>query len=313
MSNRHSNRGPFALFIILAVPIMATVRCATAGAQVAATATMTQSSGLTVTYIAHCGFLFSSGGQKILTDALIEPSKEWPYTAPSPDLLKKIERGEPPFDHINVVLISHAHVDHFSPASSVRFLLNNPRTVLVTTPEVRWFMEHDSPDFRNIESQEFKKIQSQVVVPDLDWKQSTTLEVNGIKLEIARLKHGDDGQWRSIVYAALFELGGKKVLFAPATLGYFPEEYTALGYAKRGIDLAFLNFNLTIQPGPGWSGAALNTAGIQTVRNLIAPKVMVLMHVEEPAKASVEKLLPEVEKQLPGTIWFQHELESRTF
>jgi hypothetical protein len=166
-------------------------------------------------------------------------------------------------------------------------------------------MEHDSP--------EFKKIQSQVVVPDLEWKQSVTLEVNGVTLELARLKHGDDGQWRSIVYAALFEMGGKKVLFAPATLGYFPEEYTTLGYARRGIDLAFLNFTLAIQPGPGWSAATLNAAGIQTVRNLIAPKVMVLMHVEEPAEASVEKLLPEVEKQLPGTIWFQHELESRTF
>ncbi|MGP8187648.1 MAG: MBL fold metallo-hydrolase [Terracidiphilus sp.] len=305
MTNRHSNRGPFALFIILAVPVVAATLCAAAGAQVAATNAETQSSGLAVTYIAHCGFLFSSGGQKILTDALIEPSKEWPYDTPSPDLLKKMERGEPPFDHINVVLISHAHVDHFSPASTVRFLLNNPRTVLVTTPEVRWFMEHDSP--------EFKQIQSQVVVPLLDWKQSTTLEVNGIKLELARLKHGDDGQWRSIVYAALFDLGGKKVLFAPATLGYFPEEYTALGYAKRGIDLAFLNFTLAIQPGPKWSGATLNTAGIQTVRNLIAPKVTVLMHVEEPAKASVEKLLPEVEQQLPGTIWFQHGLESRTF
>jgi L-ascorbate metabolism protein UlaG (beta-lactamase superfamily) len=175
-------------------------------------------------------------------------------------------------------------------------------------------MENYRPELGNkIESQEFKKIQSQVVVPDLEWKQSSTLEVNGIKLELARLKHGDDGQWRSIVYAALFEMGGKKVLFAPATLGYFPEEYTALGYAKRGIDLAFLNFDLVAKFGPGGSEAVLNTAGIQTVRELIAPKVTVLMHVAPEAKASSEKLLPEVEKQLPGTIWFRHELESRTF
>jgi L-ascorbate metabolism protein UlaG (beta-lactamase superfamily) len=305
VTNSHSNRSSFSLLKGLAAAVVAAVICSTADAQVATTTPIARNPGLTVTYIAHCGFLFSSGDKKILTDALIEPSKEWPYDTPTPDLLHKMERGEPPFDHINVVLISHNHIDHHSPASDVRFLLNNPKSVLVTTPEVRGQMEHDSP--------EFKQIESQVVVPLLDWKQSTTLEVNGIKLELARLKHGDDGQWRSIVYAALFDLGGKKVLFAPATLGYFPEEYTTLGYAKRGIDLAFLNFTLAIQPGPGWSGASLNTAGIQTVRNLIAPKVMVLMHVEEPAKASVEKLLPEVEKQLPGTIWFQHELESRTF
>jgi L-ascorbate metabolism protein UlaG (beta-lactamase superfamily) len=305
MTNPHSNRCQFALFARLGALVMAGSICATANAQVAATAAKAPGTGLTVTYIANCGFLFSSGGQKILADALIEPSKEWPYTAPSPDLLQKMERGEPPFDHIKVVLISHNHIDHHSPASSVRFLLNNPKSILVTTPEVRMQMEHDSP--------EFKKIQSQVVVPDLEWKQSTTLEVNGIKLELARLKHGDDGQWASIVYAALFDMGGKKVLFAPATTAYFPEEYKTLGYAKRGIDLAFLNFTLAIQPGPGWSGATLNTPGIQTVRELIAPKVTVLMHVEEPARAYLEKLLPEVQKQLPGTIWFQHEMENRTF
>jgi L-ascorbate metabolism protein UlaG (beta-lactamase superfamily) len=314
MTTLHSNRRQFNLLIRLAVPVIFAVLCATAGAQVAATNAITQDPGLTVTYIAHCGFLFSSGGQKILTDALTEPSKEWPFDTPSPDLLKKMERGEPPFDHINVVLISHGHVDHESPALSVRFLLNNPKTILVTTPEVRWQMENFRPEFGNkIESQEFRKIQSQVIVPDLEWKQSTTLEVNGIKLELARLKHTDDKEWPSIVYAALFDLGGKKVLFAPATTGYFPEEYKTLGYAKRGIDLAFVNFDLAARSGPGGSEAVLNTAGIQTVRELLAPKVTVLMHVAPDAKASSEKLLPEVQKQLPGTIWFRHELESRTF
>jgi L-ascorbate metabolism protein UlaG (beta-lactamase superfamily) len=144
MKNPHSK---LRLFIRLAAPVMAAVICATAGAQVATTAPIAQNSGLTVAYIAHCGFLFSSGDKKILTDALIEPSKEWPYDTPTPDLLHKMERGEPPFDHINVVLISHNHIDHHSPASDVRFLLNNPKSILVATPEVRWQMEHNSPEF----------------------------------------------------------------------------------------------------------------------------------------------------------------------
>jgi len=269
------------------------------------TAPQPMGAGLKVTSIAHCGFLFSSGDQKILTDALIEPEKEWPHDTPSPDLLKKMELGEPPFDHINVVLISHNHSDHHSPASSARFLLNNPKTVLVTTPEVRWQMEKDIP--------EFKKFQSQVIVPDLAWKQSTTLEVNGIKLELARLKHGDDKKWASMVYAAFFDMGGKKVLFAPASIGYFPEEYKALGLAQRGIDLAFLGFNLVIQRAPGSSEAVLNTTGIQTIRELIAPKTTVLMHTPLEAKADMDRLLPGVEKQLPGTIWLHNEMENRTF
>jgi len=305
MTTSHSNRNALSLLTSLALLVGAAVTCAASGAQVASTDAKAQGPGLTVTYIAHCGFLFTSGDQKVLTDALIEPEKEWPHDAPSPDLLKKMELGEPPFDHINVVLISHNQSDHHSPADSVRLLLNNPKTVLMTTPEVRWQMAKDTPDFT--------KIQSQVIVPDLAWKQSITLEVNGIKLELARLKHGDDKQWASIVYAAFFEMGGKKVLFAPATRGIFPEEYVTLGYAKRGIDLAFLDYGLTIQPGPEGSAAVLNTSGIQTIRELIAPKVTTLMHVPLGSKPSLEKLLPEVERELPGTIWFRHELESQTF
>jgi hypothetical protein len=86
-----------------------------------------------------------------------------------------------------------------------------------------------------------------------------------------------------------------------------------LDYAKRGIDLAFLNSSLAIWPGPRGSGVVLNSTGIQTIRDLIAPKVTVLMPVETFAKAHLEDLLPEIEKQLPCTTWFQHELESRTF
>jgi L-ascorbate metabolism protein UlaG (beta-lactamase superfamily) len=305
LTNLRSSRFPLSRLLSLVALIMAAVTPAITDAQVTTTAAETQSPGLTVTYIAHCGFLFSSGSQKILVDALTVPSKEWPYDTPSPDLLQKMERGEPPFDHINVALISHAHIDHGAPASSVRFLLNNPTSVIVTTPEVRMFMEQSSPDF--------KKVQSRVVIPHLAWKQTTTLELNGVKLELARLKHGDDGQWACMVYAALFDMGGKKVLFASGTTGNFPEEYKTLDYAKRGIDLAFLYFDLAIQRGHDGGEAALNTAGIQEVRDLIGPKVTVLMHVEEGNKASVERLLPEVQKQLPRTIWFRHQLESQSF
>ncbi len=305
MTNLHSNRGSFRMFTSLTVLVVAMVTCATSGAQDTAIAAKAQELGLKVTYIGNCGFLFTSGGQKILADALTEPSKQYPFAAPSPELLQKMERGEPPFDNINVVLISHNHSDHHSPASSVRFLLNNPKSILVTTTEVRAQMEKDSP--------EFKKIQSQVVVPQLEWKQNIVLEVNGIKLDFARLKHEDDGKWASIVYAPIFEMGGKKVLYAPATGGYFPDEYKTLDYAKRGIDVAFLNFDIAIKRRKAGVEPVLNPAGMQMVRDLIAPKVTVLMHVEPANIAAVGGLLPEVQKQLPGTVWLQHELDSQTF
>jgi L-ascorbate metabolism protein UlaG (beta-lactamase superfamily) len=263
-----------------------------------------QAPRLTVTYLAHSGFLLAAGDQKILADALTEPSSEWKFAAPSAETRQKMEQGLPPFDGVSVMLISHNHVDHHWPPSTVRFLLHNPKAVVVTTPEVRDQMKKDSP--------EFETIAPRLVVPELEWKQSTTREVGGIRLGIARLKHGNDKEWPSIVYAFLFELGGKKVLYAPGTTGYFPEEYQALGYAASGIDLAFVYLDFMVQHG-SQGGPEVNRAGIELLRRLIAPKVPVMMHVRPDRLPYVESIWPELEKQVPGLILFRRELESRTF
>jgi L-ascorbate metabolism protein UlaG (beta-lactamase superfamily) len=273
-------------------------------AAVLAAAPSREGPGLTVTFVTHAGFLFAAGDGKILVDALTEPSTQWPYQAPSPELRQKMERGEPPFDHVRLLLISHNHVDHHCPASTVRFLEQNPKAVVVTTPEVRAQMKKDSP--------EFGKIEARVEAPELAWKQSAVREINGIRLEIARLKHGDDKEWACIVYAFLFEMGGKKVLYAVGTTGAFPEEYAELGWAKRGIDAAFLGPNLMVRRGSD-GGPAVNDAGIRQVRELIGPKVTVMAHILPAWMPYLEKVLPELQGRLPGLTLFRQPLESRVF
>jgi L-ascorbate metabolism protein UlaG (beta-lactamase superfamily) len=258
---------------------------------------------LTVTYIAHSGFLLADREHKVLVDALTEPSPEWKFAAPSDETRRKIEQGLPPFDNVGLVLITHNHIDHHRPASTARFLLNNPKAVVVTTSEVREQMKKELADF--------DRIAARVVAPELEWTQRTTREIGGIRLEIDRLKHGNDKEWPSIVYAFLFELGGKKVLYAAGTSGYFPEEYETLGYARRGIDLAFLYPDLMLRPGA--QGAQVNGPGIELLTHLIAPKTTVMMHVRPDRLPYVEAAWPELQKQLPSVVLFKRELESRTF
>jgi L-ascorbate metabolism protein UlaG (beta-lactamase superfamily) len=259
---------------------------------------------LTVTYLAHGGFLLGAGDQKILVDALTESSPEWKFRAPSAETREKMERGLPPFDNVGVVLISHDHIDHHRPSSTARFLVHHPKAAVVTTPEVRDRMKKELPDF--------EKTAAQLVVPELEWKQSTTRDVGRLRLEIARLKHGDDKEWPSIVYAFLFELGGKRVLYAAGTGGHFPEEYAALAYATRGIDLAFLCPDLMVRRG-GQGGPEVNGPGIELLTRLIAPKRPIMMHVRPDRLPYVESVWPELQKQLPEVMLFKRELESRTF
>lgn len=260
--------------------------------------------GLTVTALDHSGFMLSDGKTKILVDALLEKSKEWPFNAPAPALLGKMEKGEKPFDGVTLLLISHDHNDHYSPEATVRFLRNHPKALAVTTPEVL-------KRLKTIDG--FAKVEKQVEAPDLAWKQSLQKRFNGVTLELDRLKHGDDKKWACELDAFAFKLGGKKILYATATSGFFPEEYSELGYARRGFDLAFINYYMAINAAKGEKPASLNADGLAKIKDMIAAKNTVLMHIQPSAAASVEAMMPDLEKQLPGATVFKSEMDSRTF
>jgi L-ascorbate metabolism protein UlaG (beta-lactamase superfamily) len=259
--------------------------------------------GLQVTHIAQSGFLFAGDGRKVLVDALFRPSDRWRYAAPSAALLQKMEQGLLPFDAIDLVLISHDHIDHFSPSSGVRFLLNSPGATLLTTPEVRDRMKKEGAGF--------DRVADRVVVPRLAWKQSEVRKIGGIRVEVARLKHGNDRDWPTTVYVFLFDLGGQRVLHAAGTTGHFPHEYEALRLAERNIDLAFLYPHLMVRLDD--EGAMLDEKKIGLVRELIAPRIPVLTHVRPDRLPLLHALLPELDQQLPGLILFRKEMESRSF
>ena len=84
---------------------------------------------LELRYIANEGVLLSSGNQKVLVDALF--SKPHPdYNAPAKTTLKKILAGQPPFDNVTLVLVTHNHRDHFEASLAAKFLENQPGSFL---------------------------------------------------------------------------------------------------------------------------------------------------------------------------------------
>lgn len=257
---------------------------------------------LTVTHIAHAGFLLAGGGKKVLVDALVHPPPPfWKHSAPPRELAQKIQKGQPPFDGVDLMLVSQVMGDHFGPSLTVGFLRDNPRAVLVTTTEARRYAE---------KVRGYPKVDDRVIVPALEWKQSVTREAGGVRVEVARLKHGNGRDWPALVYAFLFELGGKKVLYAAGTGGFFPEEYKELGWAARGVDLAFLCADdLFVRIDYEKRTVAASPDGMRTVREMIAPKVPVMMHVEADLVSAVARLIPDLRKQTPGLVWPHTALE----
>jgi L-ascorbate metabolism protein UlaG (beta-lactamase superfamily) len=181
-----------------------------------------ESGGITLTWIGHTTFLIRLEGTTILTDpcfsdrvglgllglTTIGPKRLVPPALRIADLPK-----------IDLVLVSHAHHDHFD-VPSLRRLPRDVSVVLARdTTEFAWGIE-------------FRQMQ------ELDWHQ--TAEVGGVRIEALPVKHwGRRYPWdRDRGYnGLLLTKNGRSVLFGGDT-AYTDRLPAALG--ERSIDVALL-------------------------------------------------------------------------
>jgi ribonuclease BN (tRNA processing enzyme) len=73
-------------------------------------------SDLIVKYIANEDVLISSGNEMVLIDGF-HREYEPDYLFPPKDLLESLENAKNPYNKINLLLVSHLHLDHFHPLS----------------------------------------------------------------------------------------------------------------------------------------------------------------------------------------------------
>jgi L-ascorbate metabolism protein UlaG (beta-lactamase superfamily) len=112
-----------------------TLRLAALAMAVALTTTTQAADGAptSVTYLGNAGVLVEQGEAKVLFDPLFRLDHD--FYRPVPDHLENaLVSGEPPFDGVDAVMISHYHLDHFSPNLVLNYLLLNP-TVQLYAPE----------------------------------------------------------------------------------------------------------------------------------------------------------------------------------
>jgi hypothetical protein len=89
---------------------------------------------LEITYIANEGVLLRSGDTQILIDGLFREYSSYPFL-PQPHQ-EQLETAMPPFEGVDLILVSHRHGDHFHPEAVSRYLQNNRTTRLVSSEQV---------------------------------------------------------------------------------------------------------------------------------------------------------------------------------
>lgn len=244
---------------------------------------------LEIQYIANEGVLISSSGKRVLIDGLHR--KYGDDYAFLPDVEReKMENARPPFDKIDLILVSHMHGDHFHPESVGLYLKNAPAARLVTSQQV---VDQVAEKFAG-----FAEVKERVTPVVYTLKSRQPMRVAGVDLEILGVGHGT-GRHASIQNLGhVITLGGKKLLhIGDAEIS--DEIFDAFDLEKQGIDVALL---------PYWF---LTTAsGQAVVERHIKPKHIIAVHVGPAEGAAIEA---QVKQRFPAADIFKILLEKRSF
>jgi L-ascorbate metabolism protein UlaG (beta-lactamase superfamily) len=255
------------------------------------TAGLSPSQGATVeiTYIANEGVLISAEGKQILIDGLhreYQPA----YAFLPPAEREKIETAKPPFDKIDLILVSHMHLDHFHPESIGRYLHHNPRALLVSSQQVVDEVEKNFKDYQSIKGR--------VTGATPQWKEKVAMKVAGIEFEILRLRHGTGRHATIQNLGHIIKLGGKKLLHI-GDADTAVENFEKFNLDEEGIDIAFLPFWFLL----GAEEQAL-------VRDHIKPKQIIAVHI---SPGESEKTTAQIKQAFPNAIAFTTMLEKKLY
>jgi L-ascorbate metabolism protein UlaG (beta-lactamase superfamily) len=243
---------------------------------------------LEVTYIANEGVLIAAGATQVLIDGLHrEYRSSYPFL-PEP-YREQIETAQPPFDDIDVLLVSHVHRDHFHPESVASHLRHTPRAALVSSAQVVGEIEALA---------DHAAIRPRVTTITPPLKQRVTTVVGGVSVELLGVGHGS-GRHASVQNLGhVVSLGGKKLLHIGDASTEDASIFDAFNLDEAGIDVAFL---------PVWF--LTSDEGAAIVRQHIKPKRIVAIHMpaEDPQRTAAR-----IRERFPDAVPFTVLLE-KTF
>ena len=225
-----------------------------------------------VTYVANEGFLLETARHKVLVDALFGGVKGNWCDQPSDSIAHLMLSGKAPFDAIDVVLVTHAHVDHFNAAMTVKFLTNNSKSLLICPNQANEALKGNA---------DYGKVSARVRFLKGAIPFDTTLTVGDMTIRAVRLNHGVYMETDSVTGKPYNRHSGVEnfgyfVDMDGFTLSHVGDDsptdkdlYRLYQLGKREIDAAF--FNRTF----------MRAEGQQLMDEEINAKNFILMHIEQ--------------------------------
>ncbi|UCG12673.1 MAG: MBL fold metallo-hydrolase [Deltaproteobacteria bacterium] len=228
---------------------------------------------LTVTYVGNEGFLIECEGKKVLIDALFGGWESAWCQVPPDSVVELMTAARPPFDSVDLIAVTHAHLDHFDADIVAAHTKHNRRGILVCTPHAAQKLEA---------SEYYLEIESRIRVVSARGDSTAAIELSGIELLVFPTRHGpywekDENtgetidRHRNVQHLEfLFTIGGWNLFHCrDASLDDF-EGYRSYDIDRGNIDVAFLHW---------WGVWNDNDSSQRTVREVIQPEWIFLMHL----------------------------------
>ncbi len=209
---------------------------------------------VTVRYVANAGFLVESARTRILIDALFRDGAPG-YPAPPEELRAQLERAEPPFAGVDLVLVTHAHPDHFDVRALSNHLASNAAASLVAPPGCIATLDAAYAGHAPLDGRLWP------AAPRAG--EPLQLALAGVDLRVLRLPHSGDDE--HVGYLVI--IGGKRLLFL-GDAEPRPKDFAELRLAQADVHVAFA---------PYW--LLLHDAWRDLVATGIAPERVVVTHL----------------------------------
>jgi L-ascorbate metabolism protein UlaG (beta-lactamase superfamily) len=269
----------------LARPMLLAI--ATAISPIGTAQTQPARDGVTITFLANEGVMLSSGATKVLIDALFLKYGAG-YAVPADSTGAALERARPPFDGVDLVLVTHRHGDHFHPAPVAAHLRANPGAILLTSRQVIDSLRGHIPANALLGP----RFMARTTAPG-----SRRREVaGGITVELLGLPHGGR-RHRAVEHLGyIVDLGGRRVLHVGDT------DISEATFAPFRLDTARIDVALL----PAWM--VTSREGRRVIERWIRPRQVVAFHVGGDESEGVAR---EIRAALPGAITFTRSLDTR--
>lgn len=230
-----------------------------------------------LTFLANEGAMLQAQGKTVVIDAfVIEPYSI--YNTLSQETWKAMIQKEPPFEKVDLALVSHRHLDHFQPKAAIVFLQAHPETQLLSSKDVTDLLAKE-PGYAEVKD----RIQTRLpkVGEVLTWQDGP------LSVDFLRIPHGGQ-RWKDLHNLGhVIRFGDRSILHIGDAVTTH-SAYEIYASQIKDLDVALI---------PYWFYGS--KTGLKLIQDIFKAKSEVAVHISRDDTQSVRESWP---TKHPGVI-----------